>query len=267
MVDRIVPSTTDDDRAVVAEALGYEDAWPIMTEPFTQWVVEDNFPQGRPPFEKVGAELVSDVEPFERMKLRMLNGAHSTMAYLGYLSGFETIAETVGNPALRTLIHDMMTDEVIPTLNINPDELKTYRDALLQRFANPALQHRTWQIAMDGSQKLPQRLLDTIHDRLAGGHSIERLSLGVAAWMRYAGGNDEKGEKIDVRDPHAEKLHGLTVKAGGDPEALVHAFLQLVEIFGGDLPTSAIFQQQLIAHMRQLLSDGALKTAEKVAAG
>lgn len=267
MVDRIVPATTEDDRAVVADALGCEDAWPIMTEPFTQWVIEDNFPQGRPPFEKAGAEMVADVEPFERMKLRLLNGAHSTMAYLGYLSGFETISQTISNEALRTLVHDMMTDEIIPTLELDPNELAAYRDALLQRFSNPALQHRTWQIAMDGSQKLPQRLLDTIHDRLSGGHSIERLALGVAGWIRYAGGIDDKGDEIDVRDPHADKLRAITVEADGDPEALVHAFLKRVEIFGGDLPTSAIFQQQLITHMRQLLADGALKTVEKIVAG
>ncbi|HHY48640.1 MAG TPA: mannitol dehydrogenase family protein, partial [Alphaproteobacteria bacterium] len=209
MVDRIVPATTDADRELVAAATGLEDAWPIVTEPFTQWVIEDRFANGRPPFETVGAQLVDEVEPFELMKLRMLNGSHSTMAYLGYLAGHEYVADAVGDPAFRRLIHGLMTEEVMPTLPMPRAELERYRDDLLARFANPALRHRTWQIAMDGSQKLPQRLLGTIRERLQAGQGINRLALGVAAWMRYVTGSDEKGGPIDVKDPLATRLRAI----------------------------------------------------------
>ena len=186
MVDRIVPATTDADRAAVAARLGLEDAWPVVTEPFTQWVIEDRFASGRPRFEEAGAELVSDVAPYELMKLRLLNGSHSTLAYLGYLAGYETIAEAMADPAFARLVRGLMDEEVTPTLTVPPGaDLAGYKASLLDRFANPALKHRTWQIAMDGSQKLPQRLLGTVRDRLAAGAPIERLALAVAAWMRY----------------------------------------------------------------------------------
>ncbi len=267
MVDRIVPATTDEDRAFVAETIGCEDAWPIMTEPFTQWVIEDNFPNGRPPFEDAGAQLVDDVEPFEHMKLRMLNGSHSTLSYLGYLAGFETVSETVANPDFKTLIHDMMTREIMPTLDMPGTDLNAYRDALLERFSNPALKHRTWQIAMDGSQKLPQRLLGTIRDRIEAGEPRVRLTLGVAAWIRYASGIDENGAEIDVRDPLADRMHFLGQGAHTNPDAMATAFLGLAEVFGEDLPNVASFRQQLVTLLGQLLHQGALATVETVVNG
>jgi fructuronate reductase len=180
-----------------------------MTEPFSQWVIEDNFPAGRPRFENTGVELTADVRPFEMMKLRMLNGSHSTLAYLGYLAGYEFVSEAISDPAFDALIRGLMTEEVMPTLPDGLGDLFRYRDALLERFANPALKHRTWQIAMDGSQKLPQRLLGTVRDRLARGLPVVRLSLGVAAWMRYVSGVDEQGGPIDVRDPLALRLQSV----------------------------------------------------------
>ena len=265
MVDRITPATTDEDRALAAKAIGCEDAWPITTEPFSQWVIEDNFPMGRPQFENATAQMVDDVEPFELMKLRLLNGAHSCMAYLGYLAGYETVSQTVANPELFTLIHDLMTKEIIPTLNMPGTNLEEYRDALLDRFANPALQHRTWQIAMDGSQKLPQRLLATIADRLKANASCERLALGVAAWMVYASGVDEKGAPIYVRDPLAERLRVLAGEADGDPEALASAFFGIGEIFGNELPKDARLHRQVVAHLEILLNQGALAAVNRVA--
>lgn len=264
MVDRITPATTNEDRALVTNAIGCEDAWPIITEPFSQWVIEDNFPQGRPPFEKTGAQLVADVEPFELMKLRLLNGAHSTMAYLGYLAGFETVAETIDNPAIYRFIHDLMTKEAAPTLDMPGTDLDAYRDALLDRFANPALQHRTWQIAMDGSQKLPQRLLGTITDRLKANASIDRLALGVAAWIIYASGTDEKGAAIDVRDPLAARLCALAEQTGDDAEKRTHEFLQLKEVFGDELSNNPLFAKTVTSHVESLLKNGALKTVENL---
>jgi fructuronate reductase len=265
MVDRIVPSTTDADRAEIAGLIGAEDAWPIMTEPFTQWVIEDNFPSGRPGFETVGAQLVDDVEPFEHMKLRMLNGSHSTMAYSGYLGGYEYIADVMGDPAYVKLIHGLMTEEVMPTLDMPGVDLGGYRDELLERFRNPALKHRTWQIAMDGSQKLPQRLLGTIRDRLKTGQGIERLALGVAAWMRYVTGVAEDGSEIDVRDPHALKMMAIAADAGDDPEALFDGLVGMSEIFGDDLAGNEVFRAAVVGHLTRLFDEGARTSVEKVA--
>jgi len=156
MVDRIVPATSEADRAAVEARLGVSDAWPVMTEPFTQWVIEDRFGDGRPRFEDAGAELVADVAPYELMKLRLLNGSHSTIAYLGYLAGYETVSDVMADPAFVRLVQGLMDEEVTPTLALPPGaDLAGYKRSLLERFANPALKHRTWQIAMDGSQKLP----------------------------------------------------------------------------------------------------------------
>ncbi|WP_062013639.1 mannitol dehydrogenase family protein [Aureimonas sp. AU4] len=260
MVDRIVPATTDADRALVAGALEQEDRWPVMAEPFTQWVIEDRFPAGRPAWD---ATFVREVEPFELMKLRLLNGSHSTLSYLGYLAGHETVAETMGAPGFEALLRGLMREEASPTLAPLPGfDLAAYRDQLLARFRNPALRHRTWQIAMDGSQKLPQRLLGTIRDRLAAGEAFDRLALGVAAWMVYVRGTDERGGPIDVRDPLAKDLaeatHGHTDAAG-----LMAACLGFETVFGRDLPASATFRDAVERALSELLREGAARTVAR----
>ena len=264
MVDRIVPATAEADRKLVAEATGLEDAWPVMTEPFSQWVIEDRFSAGRPPLETVGAQLAQDVRPFELMKLRMLNGSHSTLAYLGYLAGYEFVSDAIADPAFRDLIRAFMTEEVIATLPAGTGDLAAYRDALIQRFANPALRHRTWQIAMDGSQKLPQRLLGTIRDRLAAGLTAPRAALGVAAWMRYVTGIDEKGGAIEVRDPLAGRLRAIADSAA-TPAALVDGLLAVGEVFGDDLPRNQPFRAALIDHAGSLFERGSLATVRRLA--
>jgi fructuronate reductase len=264
MIDRIVPATTDADRDMVRQVTGLDDAWPIVTEPFTQWVIEDRFPAGRPPFEVAGAQLVDDVEPFELMKLRMLNGSHSTMAYLSYLAGHQYVSEAVADPGIRQLIHGLMTEEVIPTLPMPRADLEAYRDQLLARFANPALQHRTWQIAMDGTQKLPQRLLGTIRDRMAAGQPFSRLALGVAGWMRYVTGTDEAGGPIDVRDPLSSRLRDLADAAGRDADRLATNLLAVTEVFGPDLPASPQFRDEVTRHLQSLFEIGAAETVRRV---
>jgi len=264
MVDRIVPATSNEDRAEISDIIGCSDAWPIVTEPFSQWVIEDNFPAGRPPFETVGVEMVADVAPFETMKLRLLNGAHSSIAYLGYLAGFKTVSETIAEPVFKKFIDNMMTLEIIPTLEMDGVDLIAYRDALLSRFANPALKHATWQIAMDGSQKLPQRLLHTIRDRISANEPFARLALGVAAWIRYAAGADEAGAKIDVRDPLAEEFLAIAAKAGGQSEALLAGFLHLSAVFGDDLPKNENFRAQVGKSLADLFALGAVKAIEKI---
>lgn len=262
MVDRIVPATTDDDRAALSNALRLVDAWPVVAEPFSQWVVEDYFPAGRPAFENVGVELVDDVAPYEMMKLRMLNGSHSTLAYLGYLAGYETVSEAMNDDAFESFIHAMMTYEIIPTVPLPLADLQAYRDALIARFKNPGLQHRTSQIAMDGSQKLPQRLLATIKERLAKDLPIDHLALGVAAWMRYVMGQDEKGKPVDVRDPLSVRLRTIAEHSKGDVSALVISYLSVNEVFSSDLTQNKHFQLSLEKHLTNLLNHGAKASIE-----
>lgn len=253
MVDRIVPATTKDDTDAVNARTGVVDAAPVVTEPFSQWVVEDRFCAGRPPWEDAGVTFVDDVRPFEEMKLRLLNGSHSTLAYLGYLDGHETVADAIGDRDLHALVHDMMTLEVIPTLDMPTGvDLFAYRDALLQRFANRSLKHRTWQIAMDGSQKLPQRLLSTIRDRLAAGLPFERLACGVAGWMRYVTGTDMTGNPIDVRDPLADELRAIGARAGNNAETLVKAYAGVGSVFGPDLVAEPVFLQAVTRALQNL---------------
>jgi fructuronate reductase len=183
MVDRIVPATTDEDRERISAAIGLDDAWPVKAEPFMQWVVEENFPLGRPAWEDHGVATVSDVRPFEEMKLRLLNGAHSGIAYLGLLRGHATVSEAYADPAVKAFV-DRLWQEAIPTLDIDTGfDLAAYTAALSERFSNTALLHRTAQIAMDGSQKMPQRILAAARDCLRQGRKPAHLMLVFAAWI------------------------------------------------------------------------------------
>lgn len=214
MVDRIVPQTTDVVRERVASRLGLLDAWPVITEPFIEWAVEDRFVAGRPDWEQGGGRFVTAVEPYEKLKLRMINGTHSTLAYLGLIAGFATVDEIIAQPVLRHYIAALMHEEIEPTLPVIPGlDLTVYRERLLKRYANSALQHSVYQIAMDGSQKLPQRLLDTIRDRICAGESIKRLALAVAAWFNYLRSVDDAGNTFEIQDPLAEKLSELRAQA------------------------------------------------------
>ena len=217
MVDRIVPATTEDDIAEAARLLGVADAAPVVAEPYTSWVIEDRFAAARPRWEDAGAQIVADVAPFETMKLRLLNGSHSTLAYLGFLAGHDFIWQAASDPQLAALIERLMTDEVMPTLHAPPGvDLGAYAAQIRARFRNPALPHRTRQIAMDGSQKLPQRLLATVRERLASGASIDHLALAIAGWIRYASGTDEQGRPIDVADPMAARFAAIAEAGRGN---------------------------------------------------
>ena len=235
----------------------------MVAEPFRQWVIEDRFTAGRPDWHAAGAQFVGNVAPFERLKLRLLNGSHSTLAYLGFLAGFETIAETMTHSAFVRFIQRLMDEEIAPTVPAPPGiDLKAYARVLMARFADPGVRHRTWQIAMDGSQKLPQRLLGTVRDRLAAGAPIDRLALGVAAWIRYVSGVDDQGRPIDVRDPLADRLAACAAGAGRDPRALTAALLGVSEVFGDDLPHAAPFAAAVTSALGRLLAEGARNTVE-----
>jgi len=260
MVDRIVPATTEADIADNDAALGLHDAAPVVHEPFKQWAIEDNFVDGRPAWDRVGAQLVADVAPYEAMKLRLLNGSHSALAYLGFLSSREYIYQVVADPVFVAYMRRMM-EEVAPSLAVPQGvDLRAYQDALLQRFQNPALPHRTQQIAMDGSQKLPQRLLGTVRDNLAARRPIDLIALAIAGWMRYVGGVDEQGRDIAVADPLAGEFKRLAARHRGDPAAWVRALLGVRAVFGDDLPADERLVAKLVHWLEALVADGAQRT-------
>ncbi|MEP6701537.1 MAG: mannitol dehydrogenase family protein [Betaproteobacteria bacterium] len=262
MVDRIVPATTDvdiadNDAALSAGENGFaiHDAAPVIYEPFRQWVIEDAFVTARPAWERSGAQFVGDVAPFELMKLRMLNGSHSTMAYLGYLAGYDFIYQVSADARFQRLVSGLW-DESGATLPPLPGtDIGQYRGDLWTRYQNAALPHKTWQIAMDGSQKLPPRLLAPIRDRIKAGASIAHLALAVAGWMRYVAGTDERGQPIDVRDPLAAEFNARCTQ-NADPDVRARALLAIPAIFGNDLPADRHFVDSVTGWHRKLATQG-----------
>ncbi|GAB5071454.1 mannitol dehydrogenase family protein [Citrobacter sedlakii] len=255
MVDRIVPAATDETLDEISRALGVADPCGISCEPFIQWVIEDRFVAGRPAWETAGVQLVTDVRPWEEMKLRMLNGSHSFLAYLGYLSGFQHISECMQDEAFREAAYQLMMREQAPTLSITDVDLQRYAGSLIARFANPALKHKTWQIAMDGSQKLPQRMLAGVRIHLERGSAWPLLALGIAGWMRYVCGVDDAGAPIDVRDPLSDKIRLLVANVGENEK--VANLLTLQEVFGSDLPKNPAFVQAIETAWQHLARHGA----------
>jgi len=265
MVDRIVPATTDADREQVAAALRQWDAWPVPAEPYLDWVVEDRFAAGRPDWHLAGARCVADASAWEQLKLRAVNGSHSALAYLGVMAGWRTVDEAVAQPEMRAFLTAMLAGEVRSTLPPLPSlDFDGYVRGLLERFANPALAHRLQQIAMDGSQKLPQRLLATIEQRLAAGLPIARLALPVAAWMHYLRGIDEWGRPYTIDDPLATAL--AEARAAAEAEPTLHdrvaAFTHFAPVFG-DLAGHATLVDALTKALASLQSVGVRMTAQR----
>ncbi|TLY57940.1 MAG: mannitol dehydrogenase family protein [Gammaproteobacteria bacterium] len=261
VVDRIVPATTPEDIAAVAEVLGCCDDAVVVTEPFSRWTIEDRFGGPRPRFEVAGAQLVSDVRPFELAKLRLLNGSHSTLAYLGSLAGFRFVHEVIADRDFRALVQHLLRAELAPTVPAAPGlDLQAYQAALLRRFANPALRHQLSQIAMDGSQKLPQRLLEPAQSLLERGLPFDGLALAIAGWIRYALGRDESGGRYVVDDPLAGRLAAIADLRGADAEQFVGALLELSEVFGEPLRNHPAFRAALARQLQSLLVRGARAT-------
>jgi fructuronate reductase len=266
MVDRIVPRTADADLAQAQKALGVADHGAVVAEPFFAWAVEDRFAAGRPDWSAGGAQFVPRAEPFEHLKLRMLNGAHSAIAYLGVQAGWATVDQSIAQPALARFVDGLLRDEVAPTLadDLAGFDLAGYRMQLLQRFANPALAHKTQQIAMDGSQKLPQRWLNTLRDRLAAGAPIERLALALAAWVMHLRGRDEAGREYKLDDPLAAELAALHARALAQPSALQRAaeITRFAPVFG-DLADEPRLVQALARALEALRSQGVARSLER----
>ena len=255
MVDRIVPATTPEDIDAQAARLGVRDAGMVKTEPFTQWVVEDRFAGPRPDLGSPGVQLTDAVPPWEDAKLRLLNGAHSSIAYLGGLAGHAFVHEVVAVPVFRAFV-ERLWDEAEATLNPPPGlDIPAYRADLMARFSNPSLQHRTRQIAMDGSQKLPQRLLASIAARLDADRSIEALALGVAGWIRWQAGVTETGERFAVDDPMAARIAEALADAA-TPRDRVRAVSALTGIVSPRLAADARFTDTVARHLEGLTTNG-----------
>ncbi|WP_292184046.1 mannitol dehydrogenase family protein [Mesorhizobium sp.] len=252
MVDRIVPATTDVDRTRIAEELGVEDAWPVMTEPFCQWVVEDNFPGGRPAWEKFGVTMVDDVRPFEDMKLRLLNGSHSAIAYLGLLSDHATVDRAFADPAIRQFV-DRLWAEAIPTLPADAGlDTSAYTAELAERFSNTALAHRTAQIANDGSQKLPQRIVASALECIEAGSVPEHLTLVIAAWIAACEARGKTLPESHFTDPLDERLTALFGRSLPTEETVAAVF-DLAGFAGGSAERQTLVELAAahLVHLRQ----------------
>ncbi|MBM2294085.1 mannitol dehydrogenase family protein [Sulfitobacter pseudonitzschiae] len=254
MVDRITPAATEATLAVAAEMTGREDAAAIETEAFSQWVIEDHFPTGRPDWESAGAMFVSDVKPYEEMKLRMLNGAHSMLAYAGFIAGCTHVSDVMADPVLSRLVRRHLSAAAATLPQLAGVDFDQYADALVARFSNPHLRHQTYQIAMDGTEKLPQRILAPAVDAQAAGQPLAPFALAVAAWMRYVLGETDTGVPYAIRDPREEELTQLTRdRAAGD---IVANLVALPGFFPSVLAKDSRFLQMVSARLGIMLDHG-----------
>lgn len=263
MVDRIVPATTDADIARVAARIGVEDRATVATEPFWQWVVEDRFAGERPDLAAFGAQLTGEVAPWEMAKLRLLNGAHSAIAYLGGLAGFAFVHDVVAAPAFRRMVERLWHESAATLEPPAGLDIPAYTAALMARFGNPALGHRTHQIAADGSQKLPPRLLGPIAWRLERGLPADALALAVAGWIRWQAGVDDRGGRHAVNDPLAQRI--AQALAGADtPAERVRAVLDLDMIVSPGLAAMSAFAELLTRALAVVETEGAAAAVEKL---
>lgn len=253
MVDRITPATTDVHRALVRDTFGLADAWPVVTEPFLQWVIEDHFPGGRPAWELVGAQMTQDVLPYEKMKLRLLNAGHQSLCYIGMLFGYQYAHEAMADAGIRQLFVDMMEIEVTPLLpEVAGIDLADYKRTLVERFSNPTICDQLSRIGTEGSARIPKFVLPSIVEQLECGGPIKLLSFTVACWFRYLNGSDEQGRPMPIIDPYADRLRAQALRGGADPGAL----LSLRALFG-DLSVQPLFVAQVGDALARLYRDGA----------
>lgn len=258
MVDRITPVTSEADIAELAERFDVEDAWPVVCEPFTQWVLEDHFVAGRPPLDQAGVQLVDDVVPFELMKLRLLNASHQALTYFGYLAGYRHAHEVCQDPLFVDFLLDYMRREGSPTLAPVPGiDLEAYRLTLIERFANPEVKDTLARLCAESSDRIPKWLLPVIREQLARGGEIQRSAAVVASWARYAEGVDERGEPIEVVDRLRDELMAIAAENRTRPGA----FIENRELFG-DLAEEPRFREAYLAALASLHDVGARATLE-----
>jgi mannitol 2-dehydrogenase len=258
MVDRITPVTTDADRAEIRERFGIDDRWPVVCEPFTQWVLQDTFTDGRPPYEEAGVQIVADVEPYELMKLRLLNASHQAMCYLGYLCGYRLVHEAARDPLFQAFLLGYMNIEATPTLAPAPGvDLDSYKHTLIERFCNPQVRDTIARLCAQSSDRIPKWLLPVIRQQLATGGEIRRSAAVVASWARYAEGVDEQGQPIEIVDRFRDILMRLAPTKGADPDA----FIANRQLFG-DLADDRRFVAAYRSALASLHQRGARATLE-----
>ena len=263
MVDRITPATSDRERQIASETFGIEDNWPVFCEEFKQWVVEDNFPAGRPDFEKVGAQFVNDVTPFEYMKIRILNGGHAVIAYSGGLMDVHYVHEAMEHPLIHAFFEKVEQEEIIPTVMPVPDtNIQDYYKLIDRRFSNPKIGDTERRLCFDGSNRQPKFIVPVIADNLAAGRSISGLALESALWCRYCAGTSDSGKVIEPNDPSWDRLQALSLRAKADPVA----WLSMEDIYG-DVAVDAGFRAAFAGWLNMLWRDGTAKTLEKYTAG
>jgi mannitol 2-dehydrogenase len=260
MVDRITPVTTDDDRAEVRARFGIQDRWPVVCEPYTQWVLQDAFTAGRPPYEQAGVQVVDQVEPYELMKLRLLNGSHQAMCYFAYLAGYRLVHEAAQDPLFQAFLLGYMDKEATPTLAPVPGvDLDGYKYTLIERFSNPQVRDTIARLCAESSDRIPKWLLPVVRQQLAAGGEIRRSAAVVASWARYAEGVDEQGEPIEVVDRLRDSLMPLARRQREDPDA----FIANRDIFG-DLADNKPFVVAYRSALASLHQRGARATLESL---
>ncbi|MEQ5801540.1 mannitol dehydrogenase family protein [Halomonas sp. H10-9-1] len=258
MVDRITPVTAESDIAELSERFDVEDAWPVVCEPFTQWVLEDRFVAGRPPLEMAGVQLVDDVVPYELMKLRLLNASHQALCYFGTLAGYRYAHEVCRDPLFVDFLLDYMRLEGSPTLAPVPGiDLEDYRLTLIERFANPEVKDTLARLCAESSDRIPKWLVPVIREQLARGGEIRRSAAVVASWARYAEGVDERGEPIAVVDRLREELMAIAAENCIRPTA----FIENRELFG-DLAEDPRFREAYLSALTSLHEGGSRATLE-----
>jgi mannitol 2-dehydrogenase len=267
MVDRITPVTTDDDRDLLSKEFDVQDGWPVVCESFTQWALEDRFTEpdrggGRPALEEVGVQVVEDVEPYELMKLRLLNASHQSLCYLGYLAGFRYAHEVAQDPLFADFLLAYMDDEATPTLSPVPGvDLTEYKHQLIERFANPEIKDTLARLCAESSDRIPKWLVPVVRRNLETDGQVRLSALVVASWARYAEGVDESGDPIDVvdrrKDAILERAQRQALSDGGDPLA----FLEDRDLFH-DLHDQPRFTEPYVAALESLHEHGARATLE-----
>jgi mannitol 2-dehydrogenase len=260
MVDRITPVTTDADRAEIRDRFGIEDQWPVVCEPYTQWVLQDAFGAGRPPYAKAGVQVVEQVESYELMKLRLLNGSHQAMAYFAYLSGYRLVHEAAQDPLFQAFLLGYMNEEATPTLPPVPGvDLTEYKHTLIERFSNPQVRDTIARLCAESSDRIPKWLLPVVREQLASGGEIRRSAAVVASWARYAEGVDEQGQSIEVVDRLRDSLMRLARRQREDPDA----FIANRDVFG-DLADEKPFVSAYRSALASLHQRGARATLESL---
>jgi len=263
MVDRITPQTTPDDVAEAQRLTGLTDTAPVQCEEFSQWVIEDDFPHGRPAWEDAGAIFVDDVTPYEKMKLRMLNGSHSLLAYAGHVSGLPTIGDCMRSEALRAVLRKHLTQVSAGLTPLSGVDYASYADQLIARFDNPSIAHATYQIAMDGSQKMPQRIFEPTAEALAGGLSVDTFAFATASWFRYLLGATEAGVKYDLRDPRESEI-AIAISDAKEATSVISALAKVEGLLPQALVESPDWRTAVTSALSAILTDGVDHAASRL---